>query len=186
MLAKKLLRLPLPWMPPPLLLPPLPPLPPPQPLLPLPRLSLSPLPLPLLPPLQPLLSPPLSLSPLPSLSVLQPPLPKHVHGSVPPPCFRAAPSLCAPPPILLAILPWSKPRPPRQALLMLRSSWSQPQHQKRVAALLQAVAVVPAAVGAVAVVRALAPTMAVLPPHAMPLSRRASQLRAWSKPQHQK
>ena len=62
----------------------------------------------------------------------------------------------------------------------------QPQHQKRVAALLQAVAVVPATVGAVAVVRAVAPTMAVLPPHAMPLSRRASQLRAWSKPQHQK
>ena len=83
--AKKLLPLPLPWMPPPLLLPPLPPLPPPQPLLPLPRLSLSPLPLPLLPPLQPLLSPPLSLSPLPSLSVLPPPLPGHVHCSFSPP-----------------------------------------------------------------------------------------------------
>ena len=76
---------------------------------------------------------------------------------------------------------------------MLRSSWSQPQHQKPVAALLQAVAVVPAAVGAVAVVRAVvavvkavAPTMAVLPPHTMSLSRRASQLRAWSKPQHHK
>ena len=51
---------------------------------------------------------------------------------------------------------------------MLRSSWSQPQHQKRVAALLQAVAVVPATVGAVAVVRAVAPTMAVLPHHTIP------------------